>query len=116
MFYFYLILVEEGKPHGHQWNPVVEDKDASKATIIVNGESQDIDTGINRLENLLEGDFHIKEFKDEIIPSLSKTQVCFCLRNILQKLKGLRTFTVHKWMLKCFIILDQSCMYDASLN
>lgn len=103
-------------PHGHQWNPVVKDKDASKATIIVYGENQDIDTGINRLENLLEGDFHIKEFKDEIIPSLSKTQVCFCLRNILQKLKGLRTFTVHKWMLKCFIILDQSCMYDASLN
>lgn len=116
MFYFNLILVEEGNPHGHQWNPVVEDKDASKATIIVNGESQDIDTGINRLEHLLKGDFHKKKFKDEIIPRLSKTQVCFCLKNILQKLKGLRTLTVQKWMLKYFSILGQSCMYDASLN
>lgn len=62
---------------------MVEDKDASKATIIVYGEGHDIDTGINRLENLLEGDFDTKEFKDEIIPRLSKTQVGFRLRNIL---------------------------------
>lgn len=69
---------------------MVEDKDASKATIIVYGESQDIDTGINRLENLLEGDFDTKEFKDKIIPKLSKTQVCFRLRNIL---------LIYKWVI-----------------
>nr|XP_034317327.1 protein mono-ADP-ribosyltransferase PARP14 isoform X2 [Crassostrea gigas] len=64
-----------GKPHGLHWNPVVEEKDASKATIIVYGEGHDIDTGINRLENSLEGDFDTKEFKDEIIKKLSKTQM-----------------------------------------
>lgn len=62
---------------------MVEEKDASKATIIVYGEGHDIDTGINRLENSLEGDFDTKEFKDEIIKKLSKTQVCNRLRNIL---------------------------------
>lgn len=83
-----------GKPHGHHWNPVLEDKqnDASTATIIIYGEGQDIDAGINRLENLLEGDFDTKEFKEEIIKKLSKTQVCDRrLRNItnIQLLIGL---------------------------
>lgn len=62
---------------------MVEEKDASKATIIVYGEGHAIDTGINKLENLLEGDFDTKEFKDEIIPRLSKNQVGFRLRYLL---------------------------------
>lgn len=62
---------------------MVEDKDASKATIIVYGESLDIDTGITRFESLLERDFDTKEFKHEIIKKLSKPQVCFRLGNTL---------------------------------
>lgn len=60
--------------------PVIKDKDASKATFIVYGEGQNIDAGINRLENLLEGNFDTKQFKEEIIKKLSKTQVCYQLR------------------------------------
>lgn len=69
--------------------------DASTATIIVYGEGQDINAGINRLEHLLEGDYHIKEYKDDIITKLSKTQVCNELRNIIQVLLGIKDNDVH---------------------
>lgn len=83
------------KPHGHKWNPVVRDKDASKATFIVYGEGKNIDAGINRLEHLLEGDFDTKEFKDEIIKKLSKTQVCYQLRVLYKCWMALRTMYVR---------------------
>lgn len=76
----YLILIYSkgwiGKPHGHHWSPVVEDK--FSATIVVYGESQQtIDAGINGLEKSLDGEFETKTFQDPVISKLSKNQVCF---------------------------------------
>lgn len=100
---------------------MVEEKDASKATIIVYGEGHDIDTGINRLENSLEGDFDTKEFKDGIIKKLSKTQVCYRLRNILLVYKTYFSLLYyHMYLVWKFTrninVTDQSCNYDASLK
>lgn len=76
---------------------MVKDKqiDALKATIIIHGEGQDINAGIYRLEHLLEEDYHIKEFKDNIITKLSKTQVCNTLINIIQMLLRIKDNDVH---------------------
>lgn len=76
---------------------MVKDKqiDASKATIIIYGEGQDINAGIYRLEHLLEGEYHIKEFKDDIITKLFKTQVCNTLINIIQMLLRIKDNDVH---------------------
>lgn len=76
---------------------MVKDKqiDASKATIIIYGEGQDINAGIYRLEHLLEEDYHIKEFKDDIITKLSKTHVCNTLINIIQMLLRIKDNDVH---------------------
>lgn len=76
---------------------MVKDKqiDASKATIIIYGKGQDINAGIYRLEHLLEEDYHIKEFKDDIITKLSKTQVCNTLINIIQMLLRIKDNDVH---------------------
>lgn len=88
-----------GKLHSLHWNPVFKDKDASKATIIVYGEGQDIEAVINRLENLWHGDFDTKAFKDELIPVLSKTQVCYKLRVLYNCWMALRTMYMRiSWL------------------
>lgn len=49
----------------------------SSVTIVVYAESQnDIDRGIQNLENLLNKDFHKKDFQDEVIHEFTANQVC----------------------------------------
>lgn len=62
-----------------EWTPVTGIK-RSSVTIVVYAESQnDIDTGIQSLENLLNKDFHKKEFQDRAIHDFTASQVCLRL-------------------------------------
>lgn len=85
--FFYLLKIvltlfkgEIGEHFDYSLSPtfVVKQNDSSTADIVVFGDcNQAVEEGIKQLENLLDEDFVRKEFREEVIRKLSKSQVCY---------------------------------------
>lgn len=73
-----------GEYHGQYLSPALDEiqNEASVVDIVVYGECFNaIEAGIQQLEKMIEGDFGTKEFTEEIIQKLSKSQVCYIISN-----------------------------------
>lgn len=73
-----------GEYHGQYLSPALDEiqNEASVVDIVVYGEcNKALETGIQQLEKMIDGDFVTKEFTEEIIQKLSKSQVCHLISN-----------------------------------
>lgn len=91
MFFFYLLEIvltlfkgEIGEHFDYCSSPALVEKqnDSSIADIVVFGDcNQAVEAGIKQLEYLLDEDFVTKEFREDVIRKLSKSQVCYRTTN-----------------------------------
>lgn len=89
-FYYYSKIIfklfkgEIGEHCDYSSSPAfgVKQNDSSLTNIVVFGDcNQAVEEGIKQLENLLDEDFVRKEFREEVIRELSKSQVCYRTNN-----------------------------------